>query len=183
MTQFHGGRLAGQPTEESIQAQLDRLTEIVNSEVSFGHPHHPVDPSLNYPAGTAVVGDEANQHNGVIDNFLGSWVEILITTTGRSSHTCTHNLYANAPEYTLPVAGEPNCRWLNWGIMHDGTNVGAGTKMDVTVSYVKQAASPTTANDINLTFEVIRAAAPNLTIDATHPIRVTLFFIPAIRRQ
>lgn len=182
MTQFNPGRSSGGISPEGIQTQIDRLVKIVDQQITFGHPHHPRDLSLNYPAGTALSGDEANQHNGTLDNILGSWVEVILESNSRQSYVCTHNLNLKSPTYTVPSAGEPNVRWFEFGELHDGTGTDGTSKPILHIVHVSDAGSPVTANAITLSFQVTYAAGTG-TIDATHPYRVSLFFIPAVQRQ
>jgi hypothetical protein len=124
-------------------------------------------------------------HNGLLSNIAGSWVEIALEATGMTEAACAHNLYLTNDQYTVPVTGQPNCRWLVFGVMHDGDVGGAapadaGTRLGVDVSFV--GGDTVAANAINLRFN-LRVDGLRPTIDGDHPVLVTLFFTKATRGE
>ena len=174
------GRLSSVSRLESFQAQLNRMKEVVDRKIEFGHPHHPIDLSLNYPPGAPRLSDPANQHNGTLDNIQGSWVEITLASTAAADRVCTHNLYVNDPTYTVPVTGEPNCRWLHCGTFHDGVGGSADATAAVAFNFV---GGTVAKQSINLRFWVTLTGTVNIAVGVLHPIRVCLFFIKAVRGE
>lgn len=142
---------------KSVVEHVDGVQRILDQQVSFGHPQDPGDD-----AGTALAG---TTHNGVIYNMEGTWVELRVTVLDANT-TCTHNL-----NLTVLSASQPNCRWLVWGYQHDGT--GAGTTSTISCNYEDGTVA---ADSIQLRFYAVAR-----TVDADHPLKVTLWFIPAVR--
>ena len=180
MAEITTGRLTSDVSLENIQAQLDRIIQVVNTDIEFGDPQNPKDPTsetllAGFDFGTPVV----DQHNGTPSNIRGSWVEAKLTSAGITDVLCTHNLYLNTPGYTLPVSGEPNCRWLLFGMMHDGTNIDGTSTAALDVGFLGDAV---TVNSIKLRFNLVLGGTA-LTVDAPHPIQVTLFFTRATRGE
>ena len=149
-------------TLEGVWSDVEQIKDILRRRVSFGHPNHPVDPTDTTRAGSTDL-----VHNGLLDNIYGSWVEGLWTTR-LVGFTCWHNL-------NQPLIGtELNVRWVQFGSSHDG----AGANPTITpVSLYKHDLAVITENSIALHV----AAGPGVFIDANHPYRITLFFIPAVR--
>jgi len=109
---------------QSIAQQQRDVIETIDNRIEFGEPLDPNDPNSAFMAGLAA-GAGVTAHNGIRSNILGSWVELEITSRASLDYpfTCRHNLYQEQPDtYTaVPVAGEPNCRWIVMGWQHDGT--------------------------------------------------------------
>lgn len=149
-------------TMDGIWAAYNQLRKIFERNVSFGHPNHPEDAADTTLAGTAAVN-----HNGLLDNINGSWVEVEFTTSILGAN-CYHNL-------NQPLLVGPNVRWFVCKIEHDnaGTNPRAAP---MCVYYLS--GSVITENSIVLS---ISYTAAWRTVNADHPIKVTLFFIPAVR--
>jgi len=139
--------------------------------IRFGHPNDPRDETSAQLAGDLTT---PNAHNGVLEDIEGSWVEIELTENDPTDVPCNHNLYLNNPEYTVPVAGSPNVRWSVWGWQHDGN--GYVPPVVLSVFFDSSAGGAVAANTILLTFSV-----SGLTPHADHPLKVTLFFIKAVK--
>jgi hypothetical protein len=166
-----------EPDPLAVSQQLQEVARTLDQEVEFGEPQDPEDPTSTTLAGGAVAN-----HNGTIANIAGSWVEVSLTQTGLTSVICYHNLYLNDPEYAVPVSGEPNCRWLVFGVMHDGTGADAttgGSRLGVDVAFVGDAVNP---NNITLRFNVRREGRA-ITVGDSNPVKVTLFFTRATRGE
>jgi len=151
---------------QSIVQQSEEIQRVVDGDIEFGHPNDPEDITSTTPAGSTSLA-----HNGNVQNIAGSWVEAKYTSAN-STFTCYHNLFPD-PEYTLPVTGEPNVRWLVFGFSHDGNTIDAASTLSV--DFVE--GDTVAANSIQLRLH----AAGTRVVDATHPVTVTLFFIPAVR--
>ena len=164
------------PTKpESIVEQISKIIQVVDGLVEFGDPIDPFDPG-----NTGRAGASTTAHPGSTSNIHGSWVEVILTASGRSKKTCHHNLYLeenNSGTYILPTSGEPNVRWLVFGWLHDGTNKNAST-MDCSVSFIGDTVA---VNSVDLVFNVILGGTANVTVDVTHPVLCTLFFTRASR--
>ena len=170
-----------EPDPIAIGQQVDEVVRVVDSNIEFGEPQDPSNPTSAVRAGLVA---SATSHNGTTSNISGSWVETSLVITGVTIVTCYHNLYLNNDQYTVPVTGEPNCRWLHFGVMHDGDPGGAApadasTRIGVDVAFVDGAVN---ANDIQLRMN-LRVEGTRPTIDATHPVLVTLFFTKATRGE
>lgn len=174
------GRGGREPDLNFIAQQLDELTRAVN-EMSFGEPQDPEDPTSTNLAGGADGTWAAGDHNGTPGNIDGSWVEVGLQNTGVTDITCTHNLYGllDNAQYVIPVTGEPNVRWLVFGVMHDGTAKDASTRLGVDVSFV---GGTVAVNEIDLRFN-LRAAGTTPTIGSSNPVQVTLFFTRATQGE
>lgn len=146
---------------QSIVNQVQRLTSTVDGLLGFGSPQDPTDPQSTDLADGAA-------HNGSLENMDGSWVEVDVETLDAAT-TCTHNLAAPA----ISATASPNVRWLVFGYEHDGTGT---TGASDTVSCNYETGDAITDDAIELRFY-----AANRTVDATHPLRVTLFFVRAVR--
>ena len=156
---------------ESIAEQQRELIQVVDGLIEFGEPLDPFNP-----ANTGRAGAAATSHPGSTSNIAGSWVEVVLETTGRITKTCHHNLYLNdGPTYVLPTAGEPNVRWLLFGWMHDG-DLDSSATLDLTVAFI---GGTVATNSLQLEFQVTKGGT--LTIDSNHPIVCTLFFTRATR--
>lgn len=178
MTRVPVRRLAGTPPEEFPDAAAEQINNIINvveTGIEFGDPQNPFDPSSASLAGATGAG----HHNGTTANISGSWVEVEITSAGIADVTFTHNLNIGDAQYTVPVAGEPNVRWLfaNW--MHDGTNQDGTTDL---VGNVTFQGGTVAVNAIDLRVNTT-AVGTALTIDGDHPVRLCLFFTRATRGQ
>ncbi len=178
------GRLAEKSDIFDLQAQQQRIVDEFNGRVSFGDPQNPKDPTSQ----TILAGDYSSaredNRNGFIANMEGAWVEVSLTAT-ITDKTCTHNLYLGEPTYTsgttqaVPVSGEPNCRWMIMGIMHDGTNKDGTTTAGVDVVFMGGTVS---VNAISLRF-IVRSGGTALTVGSSNPVQVSLFFIRATRGE
>jgi len=155
--------------EESVKgiwSAYKTLVKIFQRQVSFGHPNHPVDPGYTTPS----AGSTDTAHNGLLDNIHGSWVEVEFTSNVIGK-VCWHNL-------DVPVLdiNTPNVRWQVFGVFHDRAGA-APQAAPMGVSF-HAGAGVVTRNWIVLQLD---SPAASRTIDADHPVKVTLFFIPAVR--
>lgn len=151
----------------SIVDHLYRVGRVVDGRLEFGSPQDP-----NDPASTTVAN--GTTHNGTVLNMAGSWFSGIIQAVGRSNLTCIHNLYD--PDRTF-AAGLIPVRWMVWGWSHNGTGGGVATELDLAVWYMGGAVAATSivlAVSVNL-------IAGALTINAGNPLRLDLFFVPAVR--
>jgi len=174
----------GDPESEmrALRQQINEILLVLDDHVEFGEPGNALDPEYTSPAKLAGDMSVAGAHNGTVSNINGSWVEIALETYGLTEVTCTHNLYLNTPEYVVPVTGQPNCRWLFFGAMHDGTGadpVITTTRIGVDIAFL---GGTVTANSIDLRMN-LRIEGSTLTVDETHPVLVTLFFTKATRGE
>lgn len=151
---------------DQIVSFLREVRRFADGMVEFGHPQDPTDPSA-----TGLAGATTTSHPGTLVNIRGTWVELDVTALDTDTR-CYHNL-----NLLVPYTGEPNVRWLLFGVIHDGTNVAAG---DEVVSCNFEEGSAVDADYIDLKF--YRDGSGPRTVDGTHPLKVTLFFIPAVRR-
>jgi hypothetical protein len=150
---------------QSIVDAVRQLQDIADGRLAFGSPQDPTDPQSATRANGVA-------HNGSLENIQGSWVEAVVTGSGQSRIvTFTHNL-------DLPViTDQPNVRWLHFGSYHDGTGAVATTRVWVFLSYI--GGDTVTNNAIDLRLATLWGATP--TVDASHPLVVSVFFTPAIR--
>ena len=146
----------------SVVEHVYRIQRTMDGDIEFGTPNDPRDP-----ASTTLAN--GSDHNGDLQNIRGSWVEVSITTGGNGLNnqiTCTHNLNVQVLSGTTP-----NVRWLVFGFQHDGTGALAGSSITAVYS-----GGTVTADSIQLKFW-----AGGLTVDGSHPLKVTLFFVPVVR--
>jgi hypothetical protein len=154
---------------ESMVEYLARLERIVDGGIEFGTPQDPNNPTSTVRA----LGTGTGAHNGTLVNLSGAWYEAVLTATGRSAVTVTHNLNAHTSNPTTTA----NVRWLVFGIMHDGTAADATTTYAVDCWYQ---GGTRTADAIALAFNlVVGGTAP--TINGSHPVVVTLWLQTAVR--
>jgi hypothetical protein len=142
------------------------LQDSLDGGISFGHPQ---DPDSDTSTTLAGAGGASAGHNGTLENINGAWVEVAVDTTPGPgvAITFTHNLNLD-----VPVSGSPNVRWLLFGASHDGT----GTPGSANITVYFEEGDTVAADSIQLT-----VGATGLTVDDTHPLTLTLFFIPAVR--
>ena len=159
-----------------VAQQVDELLSVVDDKIEFGEPQDPNDPTAT---GLAGAMGAAGAHNGTTSNVAGSWVEVRIEAAGRTTHTCTHNLYLDSPQYVVPVTGQPNCRWMVFGWQHDGEGTSGTTELMLNVWFQSGTVS---ANAIALEVSVDLHAS-TITLDGDHPILLTLFFTRATRGE
>jgi hypothetical protein len=164
---------------DALRQQMNEVLLVLDDFIEFGEPGNPADPGFVSPALLAGDMSAAGMHNGTISNVNGSWVEILLIQVGTSVVTCTHNLFLD-PQYIVPVAGEPNCRWIPFGSIHDGQGGDATSGLSITPGFIT--GNTVTATAIDLSISVITDGTA-LTIDQDHPLLVTLFFIKATRGE
>jgi hypothetical protein len=158
----------GDPKDpNAVITQVEEIRRTLDYLVEFGNPQDPTDATS-----TTLAGAAAGNHPGTLQNIFGSWVEVEVSTAD-TAVTCYHNL--NMPVIT----GEPNVRWLVFGLEHDGWDGGivGAASWDGAMSCSFQTGDTINVNDIQLRFY---AVAPRV-IAAAHPLKATLFFIPAIR--
>jgi hypothetical protein len=153
-------------TVESIWTHVKNIERIFRRYVSFGHPNHPTDPAYTTPqAGTTITA-----HNGLLDNIQGSWAEGIFT--GFGPERFYHNL-------NQPVIGgisyNNNVRWINFGMVHDDSGSAPNNSP---MSVYRRLADPIGVNFIDLRLSWTPVARD---VDGDHPVKVTLFFIPAVR--
>lgn len=155
--------------------QITEIMRVVDDQVEFGEPQDPNDPTSTTLAG--VMG-AAGAHNGTHSNISGSWVEISLTAAVPTiiDKDCVHNLYLHDPDYTVPNTAEPNCRWLVFGIMHDGTGGDGTSYWNLDVFFE---GGTVAANELPLRFRLENAGGQAYTIGAANPVIVTLFFTRA----
>ncbi len=151
---------------QSIVEQMEKIHQVVDGDIGFGFPNEEAAPTSSTAAGAAPTN-----HNGYVENIVGSWVEATFTAAD-TAVTCYHNLFPD-PEYNLPVTGEPNVRWLVFGFSHDGTGANAASTLSVSFHETDTVA----VNSIELRCYV----GGGRTIHADNPVTVTLFFVPAVR--
>ena len=159
-----------------VAEQVDELLRVVDQEIEFGEPQDPTDPTAT---GLAGAMGAAGAHNGTLANIAGSFVETALTVTGLTTVTCSHNLYLEYPEYTVPVSGQPNCRWLMFGVMHDGTGQDATSRLAVDVAFMGDTVN---TDDIQLRFN-LQLFGTAITVGSSNPVLVTLFFTRATRGE
>ena len=83
---------------DSIVEQQNGIVQVIDGLIEFGEPLDPFDPKNTGRAGAAAAS-----HPGTTSNIAGSWVEMLLTSSGRSETECHHNLYLNdGSAYSLP---------------------------------------------------------------------------------
>lgn len=147
---------AGDP--QSIVDQVTHIMRVLDQLVEFGDPQDPGSDGSTALAGTT--------HNGRMLNVRGSFVELVVENLNTAT-TCTHNLNVQ-----LLSASQPNVRWLVFGYQHNAT--GAAAANAVSVVYVDGDTVGT--NAIQLRFYAI-----GWTVNAANPLRVCLWFMPAVR--
>jgi hypothetical protein len=98
-------------------------------------------------------------------NIRGSWAEGTFTAVDTAT-TFTHNL-----EIPTNSGGTPNVRWKKAMIRHDGVGASPGP---LSIEFVDGDTVTTT------TIQLTLRSAGTRTIDGTHPVTVSLFFIPAV---
>ncbi len=179
MPKVNTGRLPGKPTTESIQAQITRLTTVMNGQLEYGTTTAEQKPLIRF---AGQPGGGTTFHNGTMINVQGSWVEALVTGISSVEQvTCVHNLYLDDPNYTLPVSERPNCRWQHWGSRHDGTAADVTTVFGTHIMYHEYTTGLVLANEITLQFFIDPLAGTAPTVDVLHPVIVSLFFTKAIK--
>jgi hypothetical protein len=154
------------------------LLREVDGNMEFGEPSNPNDPTSTTLAG--ATGVDAS-HNGTPGNIAGSWVEVELESMGMSIITCTHNLYLHDPDYVVPVSGQPNCRWLPFGVIHAGTGKDttvASSRVVVDVCFLGDTVA---ANSIQLRFNVTMMGDDITIASGSNAVLVTLFFTKATR--
>ena len=144
-----------------IAELLSEIQPILDEGISFGHPQDPASDTSTTRAGSG--------HQGTLENVQGAWCEIEVDTApgAGAAITCTHNL-----DLEVPVSGEPNVRWTVWGMSHNGT----GTPASANVTVYFEEGDTVGADAIELTVGVA-----GLTVSDANPLKITLFFIPAVR--
>ncbi len=168
------GTRSGWKDPNSDDELLFEIQTAINGEIEFGDPQDPDDGSS-----TSLAGNTATSHPGTLQNIHGVWVEKHITGVGRSTIACYHNLFQREPEYTLPVTGQPNVRWLNFGWQHDNTGTSGTTELWLNVWF---SGGTVTANRIDLEVSV-ELHVSTITLGSDNPILLTLFFVPATRGE
>ncbi len=180
MSLIDAGRLGTGPRELQQQAQIDRIIAFANGDIEIGDPQDP----FNTTSAAILAGatNTTGAHNGTIVNLAGSWVEISLTSTGITNATCYHNLYPDSADtsvWTVPVTGEPNCRWAIKGKMHDGTSDDGTSFYDVDVMFI---GGTVAVNAIDLRFNLILGGT-SITVGGDNPVLVTLWFTRATRGE
>lgn len=165
------------PNLVAVAEQVDELLQIVDDKIEFGEPQNPHDPTDTSQLAGAMGAE--NAHNGTVSNIAGSWVEISLTATGLTTETCVHNLYLQDPDYVVPVTGEPNCRWLPFGLMHDGQGQDATSGLSLDITFLGDTVA---ANSIQLRVN-LSTIGTAVTVDGDHPALITLFFTRATRGE
>ncbi len=165
------GANVGDPRDPVANAEtITRVQAVVDSQIEFGDPLSPLDPTSTVLAGGPVIGS-FQKHNGSLQNIAGSWVEVSITGEGGAT-TYNHNLNVPISLGTRNLE-EPNVRWLFANFSHDGNGIDGPS----TLSLNYQEVDPITVNSIDLRLHVGGARV----VDGTHPCKVSVFFIPVVR--
>lgn len=151
---------------KAVAEHASRLQRVMDGQIEFGSPQDPNDPaSVTLANGTA--------HNGILQNMLGAWVEVDVTALD-TRVDCAHNL--GVPITVVAATNQPNVRWLVFGYQHSGTLAIAGST--ISCNYELGDAASITSNSFPLRFY----AAGTRTVGADpDDLRVTLFFVPAVR--
>lgn len=152
----------------AIVDTLNRVIQVVDQEIEVGDPNDP----QNEDSGVKPTGLAAT-HNGRLSNVRGSWVEMEFTARN-SAVNFVHNL--NIPVHNNGAVNEPNVRWLGTNLRHSGLGAGPGSIM--TVMYTDLDAASITANSLPLR---LYASAARTIDGVDNPVRVSIFFIPAVR--
>ena len=134
---------------EDLHKRVNLLEDLFRAGISFG-----------VPLSITETGTASGMRLG---HMRGAWIQQDVTALN-TNVTFSHNLELQAP------TGVVNVRWLPFGFRHDNTAAGAGDT--VSVIYVD---GTITADAIGL--RVFASGAR--TVDADHPLKVTLFFVPA----
>ena len=154
---------------QSIVEHLLRVSREVDGRVEFGSPQDP-----NNPASTTLANGVI--HNGTILNMKGAWVEVDVVALD-AVVDCAHNL--DVPVTLVGGVRQPNVRWLLFGYQHSGTLAIAGSTISCNFELGDAGGAPgITTNSFPLRFY----AAGTRTVGADpDDLRVTLFFVPAVR--
>jgi len=150
---------------ESLVEHLKQLQRVVDGNVEFGSPQDPTDP-----ASTTLADGAA--HNGTIVNMLGSWVSLDVIALD-TLVACPHNLAV--PITVVGATNQPNVQWLVFGFRHDGT--GATGASTFSCNYETGDAASISEDSFPLRFY----SSSGRTVDGDHPLRVNLYFTPAVR--
>ena len=148
----------------TIVDTLNRVVQVVDQEIEFG------DPSDPYDVTSGTIADGVT-HNGRLSNIRGSWVELEIASS-LPARIYTHNL--NLPVHNNGSFDEPNVRWFCTNIRHDGTGFYFNSE-DISFEFVEGRTVTANSIDLVMRFGFFR------TINASHPLKVTMFFVPAVR--
>jgi len=146
----------------SLSDALNRIIQVLDSQIEFGDPIDPDNPAATSPPRAGSSG-----RNGTLQNIVGSWVEVAFTSAS-SSQAFTHNL-----DIPVAVAGEPNVRWLFTNFRHSGVGASPGT---LSLEFVN--GSTLTNNAITLT---LRADGTRTINGAGDEVLVSVFLVPAVR--
>ena len=168
-----------QPDLIALSQQVNKILQIIDNRIEFGEPQDPSDPTSTTLAGDGFETPAAGAHNGTTSNIFGSWVEVALEATGVNIVKCYHNLYLDSttsPQYTVPVSGEPNVRWLVFGYGHDGTGADATSGLLVTPAFVS---GDTVAVDYIQLRISVSTVGTAVTVSADHPVIACLFFTQA----
>ena len=171
------GRTSGELSLENIQTQIDQIATVVNGNVELGLTQDEKDLSSTILP-SQVIGI---RHQGTAGNVAGVWATLNCTAAGHQTEQVFHHLHRNEPNYTSPVAAEPDCRFIHVGTNHDG-QIGAATNPHIR-AYVTYAGGLHTANTIFLEVFITTLGTPAPTINATFPVYLTLFLFKAIRSE
>lgn len=179
-----------EPDLVALSQQVNEILRVIDNRIEFGEPQDPAGPTTLRPDGSAAslagagfATPTAGAHNGTTSNILGSWVEVVLPAVGTNVVRCYHNLFLDdnvTPQYTVPVSGEPNVRWLLFGCGHsDGDAAGDATSgLLVTPAFIL--GNAVTAKYIDLSISVATVGTA-LTISADYPVLACLFFTQASR--
>ena len=151
---------------QSIVEHLLRVSREVDGRMEFGSPQDPNNPSSTTLANGVI-------HNGTILNMKGAWVEVDVVTLDAVVN-CVHNL--DVPVTLIGGVNQPNVRWLIFGYQHSGTLAIAGST--ISCNYELGDAASITTNSFPLRFYA--AGTRTVGVDPDE-IRVSLFFVPAVR--
>lgn len=163
---FQGRLRRGIRNPRDLKDIAERVADLLrfSSAVGFGHPGDERDPG-----GATLPGDTATSHPGTLVNIEGTWVRKNVTQLDTAIR-CYHNL-----DVPVAVAGEPNVNIISAWFAHDGTGVNAASTISYNFEY--GGADAVNKDYIDLRFY----AGGTRTVDADHPIKVTLFVVPGER--
>jgi hypothetical protein len=160
-----GQNLPDPNNPKSLVDFLGEVRRVVDGNIEFGNPQDPADDTSS-----TLAGSTTGAHPGTLSNIKGTWCEADVDTLD-SPITFYHNLNID-----VAVSGEPNVRWLFSDYVHDGTGVTDGTAV-ISCNF-----EPTTCTVTTTSIDLQFYAAGGRTVDVTHLLKVSLFFVPAVRR-
>ena len=150
---------------QAVVEHIYRIQRVVDGKLEFGSPQDPTDPA------SATLANGVS-HNGTLQNTLGAWFSVNVTALD-TVVACVHNL--NVPITVVGGVNQPNVLWPFVCYRHDGT--GATGASCFSCNYETGDAASITVDSFPLRFY----SSSGRTVDGTHPLRVDIYFIPAVR--